>query len=253
MPSPELTSPNVEPLNICEKGKPLLTLKNIAVRYRQSRNIFKKRIYTAIKDVSFDVYAGESLGIIGRNGAGKSTLLRIMGGVISPDAGKFTSHNATVALLALQAGFDLELDGKVNAILSGMLLGFSYQQVNQKLDSIIDFAELGEFINQPIKTYSTGMVTRLAFSVAHLLEPDVLLVDEVLAVGDAEFREKSLNAMREKLLSDQTIVLVSHDGATIKSLCNRAVWIENGITRMAGHPDEVVDAYETYICQYPPV
>jgi len=231
--------------------KPLLSLKNIAVHYRQSRNIFRKSFYKAIKDVSFDVYKGDSVGVIGRNGAGKSTLLSVIGGIITPDAGEYKNNNARVALLALQAGFDMELNGRLNAVLSGILLGFTKEQIESKLDAIIEFAELGEFIDRPIKTYSTGMITRLAFSVAHMLEPDVLLIDEVLAVGDVEFREKSLEAMRQKLQSDQTIILVSHDAQTIKSLCNRVVWIEDGITRMVGSPDEITDAYEHYICTNP--
>lgn len=237
--------------NVSEK-KILLSLRNIAVKYRQSRNIFRKESYSAIKDVSFDVYAGDSLGVIGRNGAGKSTLLRVMGGVITPDMGVYINNDARVALLALQAGFDVELNGRLNAVLNGILLGFTREQVEQKLDQIIEFAELGVFIDRPLKTYSTGMVARLAFSIAHRLEPDVLLVDEVLAVGDVEFREKSLDAMRKKLLSDQTIILVSHDAETIKSLCTRAVWIEEGVTRMVGLPEKVVDAYEEYICLHPP-
>lgn len=232
--------------------RPLLSLRSVAVHYRQSRNLLRKKSYTAIKDVSFDVYRGDSLGIVGRNGAGKSTLLRVIGRVITPDEGDYISNDARVALLALQAGFDLELDGRLNALLSGILLGFTRQQIESKLDSIIEFAELGDFIDQPIKTYSTGMMARLAFSVAHMLEPDVLLVDEVLAVGDVEFREKSLEAMRKKLQSDQTIILVSHDAATIKSLCNRAVWIEDGVTQMVGQPDEVVQAYEDYMLMNPP-
>ena len=235
-----------------QEKKVLLSLRNIAVRYRQSRNVFRKKSYSAIKNVSFDVYAGDSLGVIGRNGAGKSTLLRVIGGVITPDAGVYINNNTRVALLALQAGFDVELNGRLNAVLNGILLGFTREQVDQKLDQIIEFAELGVFIDRPLKTYSTGMVARLAFSIAHLLEPDVLLVDEVLAVGDVEFREKSFDAMRKKLLSDQTIILVSHDAETIKSLCTRAVWIENGVTRMVGHPAEIVDAYEEYICLHPP-
>lgn len=230
---------------------PLLSLRNIAVHYRQSRNLLRKKSYTAIKNVSFDVYRGDSLGVVGRNGAGKSTLLRVIGQVITPDEGEYINNDVRIALLALQAGFDLELDGRLNALLSGILLGFTRQQIEQKLDSIIEFAELGEFIDQPIKTYSTGMMARLAFSVAHMLEPDVLLVDEVLAVGDVEFREKSLEAMRKKLQSDQTIILVSHDAATIKSLCNRAVWIEDGVTQMVGQPDEVVQAYENHMLMNP--
>lgn len=242
--------PSMSELDKCaekDSKRTLLSLRNIYVKYQQSRKIFSiNNSYEAIKDASFDVYSGDSLGIIGRNGAGKSSLLRVIGGIIEPDSGVLINNNAQVALLALQAGFDTDLDGRSNALLSGILLGFTPKQVKEKLDRIIEFAELGNFIDQPVKTYSTGMVARLAFSVAHMLEPDVLLVDEVLSVGDVEFREKSLDVMRKKLLSDQTIILVSHDTETIKSFCNRVVWIENGFTKMVGSADEVVGIYEEY-------
>jgi len=226
-----------------------MSLSGVGVEYKRSRSLFRRDTYKALRDVSFDIHAGDSIGVIGRNGAGKSTLLSVIGGVIEPDTGVFTNFGVSTTLLSLQAGFDVELSGRTNAILNGMLLGFSYSQVMEKLESIIEFAELGDFIDQPVKTYSTGMQARLGFSVAHTLEPDVLCIDEALGVGDVDFRRKSTQIVQEKLLSDQTVVLVSHQSEVIRDLCNRAVWIEDGVSRMVGDPAEVVAAYEEYMWQ----
>ena len=151
------------------------------------------------------------------------------------------------ALLSLQVGFDPELSGRINAILGGMFLGYKKKVVIAQLDKIIEFAELEDFIDMPVKSYSSGMRARLGFSVALEMNPDVLLIDEVLGVGDVEFRKKSMAVMKERLLSDQTIVLVSHSAGTVKELCNRAVWIEDGVSRMVGDSGEVVAAYEEYM------
>lgn len=228
-------------------GDVLISVQNIGVRFKARRSLFSRDSVEALRDVSFDLYRGDSLGVIGRNGAGKSTLLQLLGGIIRPDSGKITNNNATTSLLALQVGFDPELSGRVNAILSGMLLGFRKKEVEANLDKIIAFSELGKFIDRPVKSYSAGMKARLGFSVALEMNPDVLLVDEVLGVGDIEFRKKSMAVMKSKLISDQTIVLVSHDARTVKTLCNRAVWIENGVTSMEGTAEEVVTAYEDFI------
>jgi lipopolysaccharide transport system ATP-binding protein len=227
----------------------LISLQNIGVEYKQSRSLFRKRSYHALKNVSFDIYSGDSIGIIGRNGAGKSTLLRIISNVIDPDTGRHENYQATTTLLSLQAGFDHALSGRTNAVLNGMLLGFSHDEVLQKLDDIIEFAELGQFIDNAVKTYSTGMSARLGFSVAHTLAPDVLCIDEALGVGDVAFHRKSSEVVREKLLSNQTVVLVSHQAEVIKELCNRAVWIEDGVSRVVGTPEEVTAAYEEYMCR----
>ena len=153
--------------------------------------------------------------------------------------------------LNLVLGFDSDLSGRTNVILNGMLLGFSHEEVLQHLESIIEFSELGTFIDNPIKTYSTGMRARLGFSIAHTLAPDVLCIDEALGVGDVEFRKKSAQVVKAKLLSNQTVVLVSHQADVIRNLCNRAVWIEGGVSRMDGTPEEVVAAYEEYMCRSP--
>lgn len=227
--------------------KPLISVCNVGVTFKNNHSLFSSIIFEALRNVSFNLYRGDSLGIIGRNGAGKTTILRLLGGIIRPDKGFIKNNNVSTTLLALQVGFDLELSGRINAILSGMLLGFRKKEVMANLENIISFSELHNFIDLPVKTYSAGMRARLGFSVAFKLSPDVLLIDEVLGVGDAEFREKSLAIMREKLLSDQTIVLVSHDAKTIRNLCNRAVWVERGTVRMEGDSVQVVDAYEGYL------
>ena len=225
----------------------MITVQNVGVCFNTRKSLFRRDYIEALKDVSFDIKRGDSFGIIGRNGAGKTTLLRLLGGIILPDKGRIINQKATTALLSLQVGFDPELSGRVNAILSGMLLGYRKYEVEENLNKIVDFSELGSFIDKPVKSYSAGMRARLGFSVALEMSPDVLLIDEVLGVGDAGFRKKSITVMREKLKSEQTIVLVSHDAKTVKDLCNRAVWIEDGVSLLEGNAVEVVESYESYL------
>lgn len=222
-----------------------LSLKNVAITYRSGTSLFrKKRSIEALRDVSFDLYHGDSLGVIGRNGAGKSTLLRLLSGIIIPDRGELINFNVNTALLSLNVGMDQSVSGEQNAVMSGMLLGLTKRDIKAKLDEIFHFAELEDYRHEPIKNYSTGMKAKLGFSVATHLRADVLLIDEILSVGDTKFRRKSRQVMEEKLRSGDTVVLVSHNANDIKSLCNRAVWIDNGITRMAGEAGEVIEAYE---------
>jgi lipopolysaccharide transport system ATP-binding protein len=226
---------------------PIISLENVGVRFKIRKSLFYRDYFEAIKDVSLNIRKGESLGIVGRNGAGKTTLLQILGGIIRPDRGRIINHNVSTALLALQVGFDLELSGRFNAIICGMLLGFRKKEVKANMEEIIAFSELADFIDRPVKSYSAGMKARLGFSIALNMSPDVLLIDEVLAVGDASFREKSMEVMTKKLLSDQTIVFVSHNGPTVKKFCSRVIWIENGVTQMEGNATDVVGAYEDYL------
>lgn len=222
----------------------LLDLNHIGCCFKIRQGLFRSKQYIALRDVSFDVRKGETLALIGRNGAGKSTLLRLISGIYKPDTGTITrQRHLSVSLLTLSAGFDPELPGRVNAILSGMLLGFHRKEIEAKLDDIIAFAELEHAIDDPLKTYSSGMRARLGFAIGVEMSPDVLLVDEVLGVGDINFRKKAVAAMKNKMASDQTVVFVSHDMNTVKNLCDRAVWIEEGVTRMLGNATEVVDAY----------
>jgi homopolymeric O-antigen transport system ATP-binding protein len=225
-------------------GKKLITLKNVGVRFKFRQSLFNREYFDALKDVSCNIYRGDSLGVIGRNGAGKTTLLRLIGGIIKPDRGRVINNDVSTTLLAMQIGFDPELTGRANALVSGMLLGFSKKEVLANMDKVIDFAELNDFIDRPTRTYSAGMKARLGFSIALEMSPDVLLIDEVLGVGDANFQKKSMAVMKKKLLSDQTIVFVSHSAPMVKSLCNKAIWVEEGITVMEGDSDEVVAAYE---------
>lgn len=233
-----------------EEHKLLLSLRNVGVGYKGARGLFGE-VFWALRDVSLDLYEGQTLGVIGRNGVGKSTLLRLMAGIIHPDAGEFINHHASKAsLLALQLGFLPHLSGRENAILSGILMGLSKIQVKQRMDAIIEFAGLEDFIDQPIATYSTGMRARLGFSVAFQTDPDILLVDEVLGVGDAEFSQKSTAMMKERLRSNKTIVFVSHSGPLILDLCTQAIWIEEGVSRMSGDPHEVLTAYHAYLREH---
>lgn len=229
----------------------LLSVQSAGIDYSINRSLFKREKHTVLKNISFDVHAGDSLGVIGRNGAGKSSLLKLLAGVVAPDRGKVINYQAKVVLMALQVGFDNEISGRDNILLGGLLQGFDRVEIKSKLDAIISFSELGHFIDRPLKSYSAGMRARLGFSIGHILQAEVLLVDETLGVGDVEFRKKSSQAMKERIKSDQTVVLVSHDAATIKSLCNRAIWIENSVCQMIGDVNDVVDAYESYALSHP--
>lgn len=225
--------------------KELLRLENVAVSYLQRSKRFRRSEYWALKDVSFRVYHGETLGIIGRNGVGKSTLLRLLAGIISPDKGSvWQEKGLRTALLSLQAGFIPTLTGRQNAIISGITLGLSRKAIEEKIDKIIEFSELKEFIDQPVAAYSSGMQARLGFAVAIQVDPDVLLIDEVLSVGDEDFRRKSAQVIRDRIGADETTILVTHNIQLVRSLCDRVVWIENGENRMDGSPVEVSSVYE---------
>jgi lipopolysaccharide transport system ATP-binding protein len=223
---------------------PHISLEHIACSYQIRRGFMSHRKYQALRDVCFTLYKGETLGLIGRNGAGKSTLLRLIAGIILPDAGRIIFHgSSTISLLTLQLGFSPELSGRDNAIMGALLMGYSRQEAQQRLEDIIAFSELQEWIDEPLKTYSSGMRARLGFAVAMETSPDVLLVDEMLGVGDESFRKKSVRAMKAKMGSDQTVVFVSHQPQVIKELCSRVVWIDEGVTRMEGPVDQVLAEY----------
>lgn len=226
-------------------GPKVLELINAGVSYHRKRGRlpWRHKKFWALKNVSMELFQGETLGIIGRNGAGKSTLLRLLAGIIRPDRGRFVDYGQQATLLSLQVGFVDHLSGHENAILSGMLLGMDRKEIEEKMPSIVDFAELADFIDEPIATYSSGMRARLGFSTALHVEPDILLIDEVLGVGDAEFKEKSKKAMREQLRSNKTVVIISHSINLIREVCDRTVWIDRGQTRMMGSTPEVTHAY----------
>ena len=225
----------------------VMELKNVSVRYKTRRSFFRHDYFTALDKVSFTIEKGETLGIIGSNGCGKSTLLKVLSDIYSIDAGTIDWHCKQVSLLSLSLGFDPQLSGRDNAIISGMLLGSRKREVLSKLDEIIAFAELENFIDKPIKTYSSGMRARLGFSVALKMHSELLLVDEVLGVGDGRFKHKASNAMINKISSDQTVVLVSHSMDQVKKLCNRVIWLEKGKIQMIGAAGRVVSQYEKFI------
>ncbi|USD19894.1 ABC transporter ATP-binding protein [Microbulbifer variabilis] len=225
--------------------KPAISLNNVRVTYRSGIPFTRTtNVYSPLKDISFELYEGDSLGVLGRNGAGKSTLLRLLNGIIKPDGGKVINHGHRTALLSLTVGYDQNLSGRQNAVISGMMMGLKKHFIVSKLDEINEFAELKEFFDQPVKNYSTGMKQRLGMAVAIHLKSDILLIDEILAVGDSRFRRKSEAVMREKITSGDTVVLVSHSAETVKRLCNKAIWIEGGVVAQYGDSKDVVACYE---------
>jgi ABC-2 type transport system ATP-binding protein/lipopolysaccharide transport system ATP-binding protein len=203
----------------------------------------ENRFY-ALKNVSFTLRRGESLAVVGRNGAGKSTLLSLVAGLSMPDSGEITANGRIAALLELGSGFHFDLTGAENLRLNASLVGLSRQRTRELYDAIVDFAELGGFMNQPLRTYSTGMVMRLAFSVAINMDPDILLIDEVLAVGDQRFQQKSFDKILDFRRRGKTILCVSHSSGMIEHLCDRAIWLDQGELVMGGGLAEVLDAYE---------
>jgi lipopolysaccharide transport system ATP-binding protein len=220
----------------------LVEMHNVGVAFNAKRSLGDNRFW-ALEDVSLTLRRGERLGVIGRNGAGKSTLLRVIAGILAPDRGTVKRGPVSCQLLSLSLGFVPYLSGRDNAVLSGLMLGLRRREIVARLPAIREFSELGEFFEQPIATYSSGMNMRLAFSVAIQVEPDVLLIDEVLAVGDAEFQEKSGAALRARMGEGHTVVLVSHSEEQVAKLCDRVVWIEHGKSVLEGDRDDVFAAY----------
>jgi len=203
-------------------------------------------LYTALGDISFTVRKGETVGVIGENGAGKSTLLKIISGVLTPTSGEIAVNGRVLSILELGVGFHPEFTGRENIFFYGDVLSFGRDFVRSKLDEIVEFSELGDFIDKPIKTYSSGMVMRLAFSIVSTFEPDVLILDEVLAVGDLHFQRKSLNRIMEFKKKDRAIFFCSHDTYHIRMLCDYVLWLRNGRMEMMGETEKVVAEYEAY-------
>ena len=216
---------------------------DVGFTYRTLSGLLSIEKFRALKSINLDIHPGETLGIIGSNGSGKSTLLKVLARIYQPDEGKIVYNAKKISLLSLALGFDARLSGFDNAMLSSMLLGATLREAKEKVDGIIEFSELGEFASHPVRTYSSGMRARLGFSVALNMKADVLLIDEALAVGDAKFKVKSEKAIVERVKSSQTVVLVSHSGAQINRLCDRAVWIEKGEIVEQGDTDFVTGEY----------
>ena len=203
----------------------------------------KYQDFYALKDVSFHVDRGEVVGIIGTNGSGKSTLLKCTSGIYKPTSGTVVTAGRVAPMLELGSGFDFELSGRENIFLNGAIMGYSEDFLKEQYDEIVDFSELGEFIHQPLKTYSSGMMMRLAFSVATLVNPEILIVDEILAVGDERFQKKSFERMRKLMDGGATVLMVSHNLDQIRGMCSRVIWLDHGTVRMAGETREICDAY----------
>lgn len=235
-----------------------VTVKNLHITYRglkktsiraSWKNLGNKvETFEALKGVSFEIEEGKILGIIGKNGSGKSTMLRAIAGIFSPDKGSINLHGHSISLLSIGVGFNKKLTGKENIYLSGMLLGFSEEEIEEKIGDIIKFADIGDFIYKPVKTYSSGMYSKLAFAITAILETDIMLIDEVLSVGDAKFKEKSYNKMKE-LISDETrtVIIVSHNLDTIKELCDEVLWINDGEMIKQGDPEEILPQYQEFM------
>lgn len=234
----------VENLCISYRGLKSYSIKQNLLHGKRSR----AEEFQAVKNVSFKVEKGEILGLIGKNGSGKSTMLRAIAGIFSPNSGTINLHGHSVSLLSIGVGFQKELSGRDNILLSGMLLGFSEAQIREHMDEIIQFSELGKFIDAPVRTYSSGMHSKLAFSITAVLETDIILIDEVLSVGDSRFKKKSYAKMK-KLISDtnRTVVIVSHDMKTIRDLCSKVLWINDGEMVQYGDTETVLEAYDAFM------
>ncbi len=235
-----------------------ITVKNVTVKYKSMKSFKiksilslitrKREIFTALHDISFNINKGEIIGVVGTNGSGKSTLLKTLAGVFNPDEGEINLHNNTVSLLSIGVGFQANLSGYENIFLAGLLLGYTEKEIKDKVDEIIEFSELGDFIYKPVRTYSSGMYSKLAFSVAVLLQADILLIDEVLSVGDIRFREKSFNKMKSIIMDkDKTVIIVSHSMEMLENLCDKAIWIEHGEMMEYGEAKKVIKDYCRFV------
>lgn len=237
----------------------MIKVNNVSVRYKLYYDkissikeyiisIIKNKIqyeeFWALKNISFKIKKGEVYGILGRNGAGKSTLLKVISKILKPTTGSVHIDGSIAPLLELGSGFDFDLTGRENIYLNGAILGHSKKFLESKINEIIEFSELGKFIDIPIRNYSSGMVVRLAFSIATIASPDVLIVDEILSVGDMHFQEKSKNRMLELINGGTTVLFVSHDTNQVREICNKAIWIENGEIKEIGNASDVCSRYE---------
>ncbi len=235
-----------------------IQIQDLHVRYKELSGFSIKRMllkgskkkdksFHALKGISLDVKKGEILGIIGKNGSGKSTLLNTVGGIFAPDNGSVTL-NGNVSLLSIGVGFQRNMSGRENIILNGLLLGFTEAFIREKMEDIIAFSELGDFIDKPVRTYSKGMYSKLAFSITAFLETEIILIDEVLSVGDEHFKKKSSKKMKELILDEnRTVLIVSHSISTLRQLCSKMLWLHDGEIKMLGDTNEVLNAYEQFM------
>lgn len=222
--------------------QPLNSIKEVFTVAARGKLKFNK--FRALDDVSFNLKRGETLGLIGSNGAGKSTTLKVISGILKPTKGKVITRGNIVPMLELGAGFDLELTGRENIYLNGAILGYSKEYLESKYEEIVEFSEIKEFIDMPIRSYSSGMMARLAFSIASVVQPEILIVDEILSVGDAKFQEKSLNRMKELMSGGATVLFVSHDIEKIEEMCDEVVWLDHGKVKMFGPAKDICEKYK---------
>ena len=239
-------------------GKLAINIENLVITYKELHRISlktlkksstqkKKKGYTALNGITFSVEQGKIVGVIGKNGSGKSTLLRAIAGIFAPDEGTIETYGNSVSLLAIGIGFINNLSGRENRILSGLLMGFSKKEIEKKAEEIIEFSELGDFIDKPVQTYSSGMYSKLAFSITAIMESDIILIDEVLSVGDAGFKKKSYNKVKELISHDKrTVLIVSHNMNTIRKLCDKVLWLHNGEIMMYDSTEKVITQYEQF-------
>ena len=217
-------------------------LKEYVVRALKRQNSYEE--FWALRNISFDVKRGEVVGIIGHNGAGKSTLLKAISRIIDPAEGSIECNGKVVPMLELGSGFDYELSGRENVYLNGAVLGYTKKFIDENYQAIVDYSEIGDFIHMPLKIYSSGMIARLAFSIATMVKPDILIVDEILSVGDEYFQEKSYKRMMELMQGGTTVLFVSHSLAQIRLMCSRVLWIEHGTIQQFGETNQVCDSYQ---------
>jgi lipopolysaccharide transport system ATP-binding protein len=228
--------------------KVMLELKHVSLDYHSSKGTFDHGVHHVLNDVSFKLYENETLGIIGRNGVGKTTSLRIMADILAPTRGDIiTRRGATASLLTLGLGFRPDLSGRDNAMLSAVLQGASEREAIGFLEEIKDFSELGDSFEEPVKTYSSGMRSRLGFTTALMTHVDIFLIDEVLSVGDAQFKAKAEQAMKERICGEQTVVFVSHSDSQVQNLCDRVIWLDKGSIAAQGDPETVIAQYRESI------
>lgn len=220
----------------------ITSMKEYVVRMLTGRLQYKE--FWALRNVSFSIEKGEVLGVIGHNGAGKSTLLKVISGILRPTEGSVTVQGNIVPMLELGSGFDFDMTGRENIFLNGAILGYSKEFLTAKYQEIVDFSELGDFIDEPLRNYSSGMMMRLAFSIATVVEPEILIVDEILAVGDADFQAKSKRRMMELMSGGTTVLLVSHTLSQVREMCDKVLWIEHGQVQGYGEAKVLCDAYE---------
>lgn len=222
---------------------PLISLREIDLHFRVRLGWFRTQHITALEAITLDIFAGESIGIVGRNGSGKSTLLRVIAGIYDVDAGNISRNVGSISLMSLSLGLDGELSGRDNAVFGSMLLGSSYAEAVNSLGQVLEFSELGPAFENPVKTYSSGMYSRLVFSISLFATPEILLIDEVLAVGDDAFRAKAYEALSSKITGGQTTVLVSHSKDELMRLCDRVIMLDGGRIMTEGPPEDVMAQY----------